>query len=259
MSWTIPEGLENRSNLLWVNIVARDLASQKAYARGSNQIQVGREELGRWKILAPNEFSEDTNHEWGEYESVSTRLAQKVGDINKAVSEYGGVKGGVTGAGKQMAEGGGSVSAEQGMAVLRAGAAGAAGANVPQYKIDTSFVYQNSTRRTYQLTFNISQYRERTEDLEQKLFRPIRELQRLSCPTLTDDLISIGFPAVFRVYSTPFNVINITHAALTAVQPTWKGPYKNGVPTMCDLLLTFTDISPLYRRSFEQGGIIRTS
>jgi hypothetical protein len=111
-------------------------------------------------------------------------------------------------------------SADKALQAIRAGAGAAAGTNVPQYKIDSSLVYQNTQRREYSLTFTFAQFTESNIDLKSKLFDPIRELEKLSCPLLTDDLISIKFPAVFRVYTSPSNIIKINYAALTSVQPT---------------------------------------
>ncbi len=51
--------------------------------------------MGTWKLLAPKQISETVDHSWGEYESISTRIAQKIGEVSKAVTEFKGLTSGV--------------------------------------------------------------------------------------------------------------------------------------------------------------------
>lgn len=250
--YTVPESYLGKE-VLWITLIAKEFTSQSSYARGSNTIRTG-ETLATFNLLAPNQIAENVAHEWGEYESIPSRLAQKVGDIKKAISEGKGVANALTtgyeGAKQQV--GSERVAAQN----LLNRIVGSAQTDVPKYKIDSALTYQNSQRREYSLTFNFG-FVYGDKSAEDSVFKPIRRLEELSCAQLDEGLINIKFPAVFRINSTPGDLIKINYAALTAVQPTWSAPFKNGYPITCELQLTFIDIEPLYRRSFSQGGIVQ--
>jgi hypothetical protein len=36
---------------------------------------------------------------------------------------------------------------------------------------------------------------------------------------------------------------------ITAIQPTYRGPYRDGYPSICELTLSFKDLDPLYHES----------
>jgi len=91
------------------------------------------------------------------------------------------------------------------------------------------------------------------------IYKPILELKKLSCPQVAGDIIDIKFPAIFSLTSRPSSIIKVNHAALNGVQIVWKAPFIDGYATQGDIQLTFTDMEPLYSKSFEQGGIIKTS
>lgn len=246
--YVVPESMEGRNDLLWVYLIASELREQKAYARGKKQIVTGAR-LAEWKLLASKEIVESVSHDWGEYESIGSRLSQKIGELKTGLKEFGAVKEGAVKAGKEIVGG----SAES---AARAFAAGLTSSNVPKWKVDTSLIYKDSKRMEYSLTFHLAQLPNTTP--YDAVFKPVRRLEELSCASLAGDFIGINFPAVFRVYTSPGDIINIKYAALTAVQPTWREPFKNGYPISCELQLTFVDIEPLYRSSFESRGRVRT-
>ena len=249
--YTVPESYLNKE-VTWIELIAKEFTSQSSYARGSNTIRTG-ETLAVFKLLAPNQIAENVAHEWGEYESIPSRIANKVGDIKKAVSEAKGVVNALTTGYETVKGQAGSENIAASNLIGKI--AGSAQVDVPKYKIDSALTYQNSGRREYSLTFNFA-YVYGDKSAEDAVFKPIRKLEELSCAELDEGLINIKFPAVFRINTIPGDLIKINYAVLTAVQPTWTGPYKNGYPISCELQLTFTDVEPLYRRSFSQGGIV---
>lgn len=249
----IPESYAGRENL-WITLTAKEFTSQSAYARGENTIRTG-ETLAIFTLLAPNQIAENVAHEWGEYESIPSRIAQKVGDIKTAINEGKGLvnAAGSTVQGVREQAGAEKVAARN---LVNKVAGAATQVDIPKFKVDSPLTYQNSQRREYSLTFNFA-FVYGDSSAEDVVFKPIRKLEELSCAELDDGLINIKFPAVFRINSVPGDLIKINYAVLTAVQPTWNGPFKNGYPISCELQLTFQDIEPLYRRSFSQGGIVR--
>lgn len=251
--YVIPETYQNKEDLLWLHFEAREFEKQGGYARGQGSIETG-SKLKSWKLLSPTEIMESVSHDWGEYESIGSRIAQKIGEIKTGVNEF---KGLTSALGKSLSEGAGSFSARKLASNI---AYGAANVSVPKFKVDTSMVYQDTKRREYKFVFNFA-VTYGGKGPEKEVFEPIREMEKLSCAEIGGEfaLIDIKFPAIFKVYSEPSGIIKINHAALTAVQPTWKAPFKDGYPISCELQVTVMDIEPLYRKSFEEGGIIRTS
>jgi hypothetical protein len=252
--YIVPQIYANKKDLLWIKLIAKDFEAQSSYARGPNSIRTGGSILGTWKLLAPKQISETVDHQWGEYESISTRIAEKIGEISKALNDVKGASRGVSAGYEQFKEKikGKNVSATS----LINTVAGNSAADVLKYKIDSSMVYQGTSRRTYTLIFNFANTGG-PESSQNDVFEPVRELEKLSCAQVGEGFVNIKFPAIFSVRSEPSNIININHAALIAVQPTWFGPYKDGFPMSCELQLTIVDIEPLYRKSWEEGGIVR--
>jgi len=259
-TFVLPKTHQDKKDMLWLNLIAMDLDSQKAYARGGNPIKTGAR-LGEWKILAPKDIQESISHDWGEYESLATRVAQKAGNLKKATVEgksiWNATKTAIIEGKNQQSKG--NFLPEQ---LINQTASALASVEATKYKIDSAMVYQNSKKREYSLSFVLAQFpsnnKSDSSSNYDSIFYPIRELQKLSCAQLGSGLISLSFPAIFKIYTTPSKIININHAALISVQPTWRAPFKDGYPTVCELQLTFIDIEPLYRKSFEFGGIVKT-
>jgi hypothetical protein len=249
------------TDITTVEIIAKKLRGQSAHSRGPNAIRTGSERAS-WRFVMPNDIADTISHTWEPYESIATRLAQTSADIHRTASTVGHLAAG----GRTLADGiaktldGGDASVEAMKSVIRQGVGVAMGQDLTSmmnYRIDTPLLYKDSQRRQFSLIFELGAYDKKVTRFQ--IFDAIRKLQELSCPEMTDDFISIRFPAVFNVRTVPNPIIKINHAALQAVQTNWKPPYKNGYPLVTELQLTFIDIEPLFRRSFERGGIVRTS
>ena len=123
---------------------------------------------------------------------------------------------------------------------------------VPKYKMDTPLTYSSSQRRQYQLTFILA-------DPEPKnILDTVKLLEMYAAPESKSE-IDIEFPYVFSVYSEPEGLINIDYAAITSILPNWQHPYIGGLPMRCELTISFTDMSPLFRKTIESGGIIQVN
>jgi len=241
-----PTGLElvsNNENFVWVIIEAYDLESQKTYAREEDSIIRGSKMLDSFKFLLPEEWQENISHEWGETESMAGRLAQSIMKKEGLKEDIGGVLQSATSTLKSGVNG-------QSVQQILSAAGKKLSRDTLAHKIDNSYVYKNSPRRSYTFEFTLVVERDAKADV----FDPIKSLEALSCPVLQGDFVGIKFPSVFKVYTKPNNLIYIENAALTGVQPTFSGPYINGYPSLCTVSLTFNDLSPMYR-STVSGGI----
>jgi hypothetical protein len=77
-------------------------------------------------------------------------------------------------------------------------------------------VYKDSTRLEYSLTIPMM---DMTGDPYNNLVKPIRELEKLTCPEMADDTILINFPYIFQVYTVGSEIINVKNAAIINIAP----------------------------------------
>lgn len=256
----VPENLWNQSSVV---LSLRDwiITSQSGYPTEGSIGKIPGE--NHWSLILPNEITENISHNWEEYESIATRLTQKIADIHKGVSTVRSMFGNIT---DQTNKNVLNRKEWLGKAALKA-----ADINLAQtlnYRVDSTLMYRSSQRREYSLTFNLAE----SPGVDVKeIFNAVKKLQLLSTPkNVEGDMIKIEFPRIFTV--DVFNaargveeallpetnpVIYIENAALVAVQPTWKFPYRDGYATQVDLQLTFKDMDPLFRSNF-QNTIVQT-
>ncbi len=227
----------------WIVMKPRKVLSMSAIARKDYKGVASPVSSEVFRFLAPEDISENIGHTWEEYESITSRLGNKIAGASRAISE-----------GKSAIKGGGEAlkldfKGEQklmGQLMNRFNQA-MAGQSIPNRKIDAGMTYTNSERR--QLTLDFKLIDEGNPNMD--IVDPINRIRRYSCADKkTATGITFELPYLFEVYTEPQKFVHIKTAALTAVQPTYKGPYRNGLPSLCELQLTFLDVSPLYRDSF---------
>ena len=76
----IRESKEWNNGLTWIELTAYQLESQATLSRGENPINISKDIVARFKLLAPPEFPEDLTHTWETYESLASRALQKVAE-----------------------------------------------------------------------------------------------------------------------------------------------------------------------------------
>lgn len=237
------------NNLKTIKFIGRKLERQSAYARGNKAIETSDDDRKTWTFTMPNELSENINHSWEPYDSIASRLADKVGELTKNVGE---IKG-LGNAGKSALK---SISSGDYKDIVSSSLNSVKQSEIPSYRIDSSLMYKDSDRRKYSFTFRII-------DLEgdpyNNVFLPVRELEKCSCAEISGELIDINFPYIFKVFTPESDLLKINNAAITSVSPVWSGPYVNNYHIQCELTVSIIDLEPLYRSNFDQGGIIRTS
>ena len=90
-NYIIPQSYIDKKDLLWITFTAREWTEQKSYARSDNAIKVGAA-LGKWTLLVPNNYDENTVHQYAEYSSIPSRLAGKYGELTQSIEELKGAK-----------------------------------------------------------------------------------------------------------------------------------------------------------------------
>jgi hypothetical protein len=229
---------------------ARALQQQKSYARGADSIRVG-ELLAEFQFVAPTSLDYSLNHQWSPVDSIASRTAQKIGDIQRAITDVKGITNNVQSNYEQLKksnQNAGISSNDVIRNVIRS-----TNTEVTKTKIDASVIYTNSQHREITLQFDLA-YTHSSRDAYHSVVEPIKELERLSCPVIDDDLIAIKFPAVFSLKSVPGGLIDMPYCALTSVQPSYRGVYDQGHPIAASLTLTFLSLRPTYRNEIENGN-----
>lgn len=250
----VPDPGDNK-NFTWVVIEAYQLLGQSTLMRGHDPVNYDREIEAKFTFLAPESWPEDVTHSWESYESLASKLLQKQAELGKswetAKSAIKGIKQAlstgweITEKQKRI-----KVTDEINRIVSKAGSARAF-----QYRIDTPLTYQGSERRKYILTFNLID----EGDPEGDILYPIRYLQVLSCPEKVGTTIGIKLPHIFKVYTSPNELLHIRYAALEKVTSTYFGPWMEGYPMRAELQLEFTDLEPLYKDSYNDLPQVTTS
>ena len=240
-----PHVTDENSGILWIWIDAYKLISQSTLARAG--LEMGDLEY-TFKFIVQNDISENIGHEWASYESIVSRLTQKGADIGKTIREIKNMVGAVSDSWMEK-----RLRSKKGIGdYLKNSIQNAADKSVVAYhRVDTPLVYSNSPRREYEFLVHLID----EGDPYQDIIKPVRELEKLSSPE-QDTWSKINPPYVFSLKtragdSQEIPLIKIDFAALTSIQPIYKGPFRKGFPTLCDLTLKFIDIQPLYRSSFD--------
>ena len=274
----------NFSNALWIKIRPIKMMSQSTGNRGGMLTYDANdpEQPATYRFLAPPTIADNISHQWEPYDSIQKRAAEKVIALTKTIQD---AKALVKGAGSAFR----AAKSGAGLSTVVHSAVGGAGEGIPQYKLDSPLVYQNSSRREYTFTFQLVAFGQKNTanlismpdsdadinpqdeiDKSKRIYEQVtnivKEFQKMSAPT-GDSFMSIGLPYIFQVTSegagstdsSGEKLINVQHAACTGVQTIYKEPYINGYPIHCDLTLTFKDISPLMRETIRDGSIIKTA
>lgn len=247
---------------VWIHINAFEILDQQSKGVGRITVNEGAP-LVQFAFLAPLNLTETNAHNWNEYDSMTSRLAQKVRTAAKIGAEWNGLVRSFEGNTEQQTE---SAKGYIDNIKKNAGTPGTSIAglvrkaynklsphSIPKIKVDTPLYYENSDRRTF--TFEVMLVAER--DPQSDIIDTVKDLMKFAAPALEGTGgINIKFPYMFEVYTRPNEFIKFSTLALTAVQPTYNSPYISGYPSSCNLQLTFKDLSPLYRSAIEEGTVI---
>jgi hypothetical protein len=227
---------------LWIKFQAKQLTGMHTGGRGGT-LQIGKKGSA-FKFLAPETITETHNHDWQEYSSIQSKILSKIIAFSVAYEQgkdiYNNLK---TAYNNRGLPGGQGIM----KLLMKTG-----DTRVPKYKMDTPLTYSNSQRRQYQLTFILA------DPEPTKVVEAVKLLEMYAAAESKTE-IDIEFPYVFSVHSEPEGLINIDYAAITSILPNWMHPYIGGMPMRCELTISFTDMSPLFRSTIETGGIIRVN
>jgi len=248
----------NQSTSLWVEINAYKYSPQSSNVRSPNAVRHGALE-GVFRFLAPSDIQLNLDHNWAEYENITSRMANIVSNwavpIQDIKSAYTNTTGKIWGA--LTGQGGGSTAQNPGtnstVNTIANALSNFLSGDVVNYRIDAPLVYKGTANLEYNLNFDLALFTERPSYIEEIL----RSLMKFSSPKKDgDNFLSIIPPHIFSVKTIPGGLINLKYAALKTIQPEMSYPYVNGKPTVCKLQLTFQDITPLFSDTFDVGSSV---
>ena len=241
-------------NAMWIHMKAKKITDQTTAGRGGSI--AGGADGAEFVFLGPNEIPENIGHTWDEYDSIQSRVANKVRDAAKLGAELKSLGGGLSkfnvGDIGKVFESSMDNFGSAAETLVKGAYNAVASHAIPKIKVDTPLYYGGSERRQLVLDFNLVT---ESDSPKNDVIDVVQDLMRYSSASSKGD-VDIEFPYYFEVWSEPGRAINYTTAALMAVQANWTGPWLGGYPTACKLSLTFKDISPLYRQTITKGSII---
>lgn len=215
---------KNTQNYLWISVHPRKLFYRSPIRDFHMRAKVQAVEdssLTKFMFLAPQELQDNVTHEWEPLENIVSRVADMVGQARQSIS---------------------------------------LGTEIN--KVNTALVYSDSNRREVTFTIYLGLHNDPYKDVVE----PVQLLEAYSSPSLYGDNVwetRVTVPNIFKVDTKiggqSVKLINMRHAALTAVQPTFKAPYIDGYPSSCELTLTFKDMEPLSKKTFERVTVGNSS
>lgn len=245
-STNVPHGSKEwMDNIVWIKMRPIKLEYQQTSNKGGS-VSLGNQPNPTFMFMAPYEIQENLNHTWEAYNSIQSRLAEKVREISKTTSEVKAIGGTFKDIAKSFKQGTSIKSLTNNILNKR-------GSIIPKVKVDTPLTYTNSQRRKWSFNFIIIN---ETNNPKRDVVDPVQDLMKYSSPEMEGGYINIELPYIFSLSTYPRDYINATHTALESVQPTWKGPFIDGYPSFVDLTLSFVDLSPLFRSTISHGTVI---
>jgi hypothetical protein len=233
---------------LWIKIKAKKIANLKTGGRGGTLTIA--EHGPTWKFLAPDEIVEVHNHEWDNYESFHSKILEKIRSFGVGWDTTVEAAGQLYQEGQRIAKKVWDKPTTDGLlSDIKEGLIRGSSTTVPETKIDTPLVYMSSGRRRYDFNFILA------DPEGAKLVHSIKLLQKYAAPDTVDEY-RIDFPWIFEITSEPSELLKVSFAAMVSIQPTYQQPYVNGNPVKAELQLSFEDMSPLFKKTIEEGTII---
>jgi len=232
----------NFSGALWIKLDSRELTGMQTGTGPGGALKIGKKGP-TFKFLAPLDIIESHAHEWEPYASIQSKVLEKI------VSFSTGIDHGVQVVSNLITSFKNAKKMPSGKAWLNI-LTRDTNVSVPKFKIDTPLVYRNSQRRRMDFVFTLADAGDGSH-----LVDTVHTMMELAAP-VSKSQYEIDFPYVFSISTEPQGLFQMQYAVITQISPTWKHPFINGNAVVCDLTVSVMDMSPLFRKTLEQGGIV---
>lgn len=219
---------------LWLQLTVKELLAQTMDVRTDGGLTVGNT-VETMQFLLPMSYIENIDHNWEDLDTIASKISEKYRSLVQAGREVTGITG-------SRGKYGNFLRTESDTAI----------------RPDSPTVFKSSQKRSLPLTFHLADQ----GDTERDVFEPVNLLMYYSSSGMGNEgesYFKIDYPYVFELKTVTgdnqeISLINYQHAALTNIQPTFEGPYRNGYPTKCELTLTFQDLQPLFKKTFDRNS-----
>ena len=229
------------SNTTWMSLKAYQIKSQ---SMTGSKLETYPNSVAEFRFITPD-YIETITHSWNPYETIASKINQKMSSIAQELKVVKDV-----------------VSSTS--------------TNLETFKADTPLKYEGSERRQWNFELPLVSMGNK-EGRNRSIYDVVpivKALKELSTGYLTGvqtgnvwgDKIAAGAgfglqkllpPYVFEL-RIPYNATSEKDAAvyvtspdgfviIDTIQPTFKPPYRDGLPTLCDLTLTLKELAPFYR------------
>ena len=213
-----------------------------------------------FKLLMPDKFNLAVTHTWEAYDSITSRLAELVAKYYRVTKTIGSGFGSIVDVIKQF-----SGYGTWGDVVNKLGTKALTTEPIVPYRIDSPLVYKNSNNLEYNLVLDLVA---RNKGDTKYLADLVNDLLKLSSPGAMDWNNAVNYfllepPHLFELKTSNLGssgqqpsqpLLNLKYAAITSIQPEYKGPYIDGGPISISLTLTFSDVTPLFDSTFSESG-----
>ena len=276
--------IESSENLMWIKFTFKTISGVTANSRNSAGI-VSKDSGPILYFLAPKEMQETITHEWSDSSSIATRLMdfatkaatnfsqiqQVVGGAAKAGNPAMDVVSAATDVGMDIFSGvaakvlptedKGKLTSDSGSPNFYEAANRLEAASMtvississmnPQnrfFKYDVPTVYKDTPKPSYSFIFQLADIGDPGNDI----LLPIEMLKYLASPKRGKLVVQYALPhicsveAVWGKDEVKVPLLDIEYAAITAIQSSHSGPYRNGAPIKSELTVTVTNLYPIY-------------
>lgn len=256
--------IKDDGTFLWcyIDAYANDQKTTLARLMTSDAIPRKGEPLVSFEFLMEDKLDYSISHTWDSGTDFVSNMSQKiVNGVNESSAIQAMIKLPQNLTNTQNAINGDESKWGDPMTVLKKGAVLTASSGT-QLRMDEAKLFKNTERQILTLNFTLGVWKSSsgssyTDKLYNDIVLPVKSLQWCSS-AYAKDLFTIEYPSIFSLKIKTENgsksLLEMEYCVCTAVQPTFKAPWVNGMPMTCDLTLTFENLLPIYKQTFQNGG-----
>lgn len=259
-----PTCINDNGTYLWCFMTAyannQKTALAAAYLDGSNKPTQG-SAIASFQFLMEDKLDLTINHDWDTGTDIIANAAQKFVDAaNQSKLVQLGSR--APQAIEKMIEDNQAI--DQNNFISQVGDSfknAAAASSTPRLSMDELKLFKSTGRQSVTFNFTLGVWKSSGGSYADKLYNeivmPVKSLQWCSS-AYKSSAFTIEYPAIFNVKvgttRSSRYLLEMEYAFLTSVQPTFNAPWVEGMPMTCNLALTFENLLPIYKQTFQSGG-----
>lgn len=264
---------------VWLKLIPFILEEQNSDLRNKTSgLSVRQMNSSPIEFLMPNDFTETLNHEWVEHTGISGALATMMKSIGGSISDLSGITEGIANqnfASLLESTRQGQISKTRIDFALKYQNTARRELNLQFSLADQGDTFEDvffpvhllrmlSSASIAKSNAKISPQSQGTISTNQNFSKTAQKFNLNFGSSIGNfvgnDNLKIEWPNIFRLQTVdgdgkPNDMIYFDYAAIRSVQPQFKGPYRNGYPSQCDINITFVDLEPPFKSSFSSENL----